>query len=121
MNEPVASRPSTTRRDFLSTSAAVVGGALIANATRAADPEPAAERASAKPKRNWKKAFYGNVNGNSLMEKFKLLKDAGFDGVEINSPGQKREDVLAALKDTGLLCEGVVDSVHWNTTLSDAD
>ncbi|HEV8377875.1 MAG TPA: sugar phosphate isomerase/epimerase family protein, partial [Tepidisphaeraceae bacterium] len=113
----------SSRREFLGQSALAIGAlaATAATSSRAADSPPAAERAAPRPRRNWKKAFYGGVAGKTSLEKFKILKDAGFDGVEINSPGPNKDEVISALKETGLLCEGVVDSVHWNTTLSDAD
>jgi hexulose-6-phosphate isomerase len=58
----------------------------------------------------------------SLLEKFKLLKELGYDGVELNSPsGLKADEVLAAIGDSGLPVHGVVDSVHWRQTLSHPD
>jgi hexulose-6-phosphate isomerase len=58
----------------------------------------------------------------SLFEKFKLLKELGFDGVEMSSPSSlNRQEVLAARESTGLPIHGVVDSVHWRKTLSDGD
>ena len=124
MNDPITPGDHTSRRAFLTGSAAaVVGGALIANATRADEPAANAERAVARPKRNWKKGFYGGWGpaNASILEKFKILKDAGFDGLEINAPSGKEKEYLDAFKETGLQCEGVVDAVHWNTTLSDPD
>src|SRR5256885_5966049 len=125
MNDSLTPGDHTSRRNFLTGSAAaVVGGALIANATRAADPAPVAERAVAvRPKRNWKKGFYGGWGPAkaSILEKFQILKDAGFDGLEINAPSGKEQEYKAAFAETGLLCEVVVDAVHWNTTLSDPD
>jgi hexulose-6-phosphate isomerase len=109
----------TSRRHFLGQSAAVVAGASLVSqfgtSALAAD-EPA------HAKRPWKKAFYGGVEGATLKAQFQLLKDAGFDGIEINSPTKyDRNEVAETLKATGLLCEGVVDSMHWNVTLSDPD
>src|SRR5689334_19250261 len=122
MNGPIASSAVTSRRDFLSASVAVVAGASVgAKFAIADDAAPAAERAVARPKRNWKKGFYGGVKGATILEQFKILKEAGFDGLEINAPSGKVEEYQSAFKETGLLCEGVVDSVHWNTTLSDPD
>src|SRR5258706_15737764 len=87
MHDP--SSANATRRDFLAASAAAVaGGSLIANAARAADPEPGptGEPAAARPKRNWKKGFYGNFGSKNatITDKFKLLKEAGFHGLENN-------------------------------------
>ena len=54
-----------------------------------------------------------------LKEKFQLLADLGFDGVELNSPNNlKLEEVKSARGETGLPVHGVVDSRHWNKTLS---
>jgi L-ribulose-5-phosphate 3-epimerase len=113
----------SSRRDFLHQSALAIGAiaATTATSSRAADPAPTAERASPRPKRNWKKGFYGGVKGATILEQFKILKEAGFDGLEVNSPSGKTEEYLSAFKETGLQCEGVVDKVHWNTTLSDPD
>ena len=65
----------------------------------------------------------GMVNeGNTLLEKFQLLKELGFDGVELDSPNSlERSEVLAAKKETGLQVPGVVDSVHWGKPLSHPD
>lgn len=58
----------------------------------------------------------------SLVEKFKLLKELGFDGVELNSPNSyDTDEVLEAKKASGLEIPGVVDSVHWDKTLSHPD
>ena len=58
----------------------------------------------------------------TLLDKFKLLKELGFDGVELNSPNSyKLKDVLTAKEKTGLEIPGVVDSVHWGQPLSHPD
>ncbi len=58
----------------------------------------------------------------SIAEKFQLLKNLGFDGVEMNSPSDlDRDEVIAARDAVGLPIHGVVDSVHWTKTLSDPD
>ena len=58
----------------------------------------------------------------SLTEKFKLLKELGFDGVELNSPGgPSADEVKRAQDEAGLEVHGVVDSVHWKDRLSDPD
>jgi L-ribulose-5-phosphate 3-epimerase len=114
----------SSRRQFLGQSALAIGAlATAATSSPAADPAPAAEPAVARGKRNWKKGFYGGWGPKdaTILEKFKILKDAGFDGLEINAPSGKEEEYLAAFKETGLQCEGVVDAVHWNITLSDPD
>ena len=60
--------------------------------------------------------------GANLEEKFRILKEIGYDGIELDSPGgQDKAEALAASKATGLPIHGVVDSVHWKTRLSDPD
>lgn len=58
----------------------------------------------------------------SLLDKFKLLADIGFDGVELNSPSElDKKEVLRAQDKTGLAIPGVVNSVHWKKPLSHPD
>ncbi len=57
-----------------------------------------------------------------LKDKFQILADLGYDGVELSSPNPfDRDEVLAARDGSGLVIHGVVDSVHWRDTLSDPD
>ena len=75
-------------------------------------------------KRPIKKAvMYGMIGaGKTVLEKFQLLKEAGFDGVEMDSPEDiSNDEIKAACQKTGILIEGVVDSVHWRSTLSHSD
>jgi hexulose-6-phosphate isomerase len=58
----------------------------------------------------------------SVLDKFKLLKDLGFDGVELDSPNDlDPKEILNARDKTGLELPGVVNSAHWKSPLSDAD
>jgi len=69
-----------------------------------------------------KKALkYGMIaTGSTVLEKFQIARDAGFEGVEIDAPGGPPVDeVLAAKEQTGLDVPGVVDSIHWGKTLGD--
>ena len=101
------------RRDFLRTTAAgVVATGLSATSSYAA-PET---------KREIKKALkYGMIDiPGSMLEKFKGVKEIGFEGVELDSPnGFELKEVLEARDKSGLVIHGVVDSVHWKDTLSD--
>ncbi len=58
----------------------------------------------------------------SIMDKFKLIKDLGFDGVELDSPNDLEEkEILKARDKTGIEIPGVVNSYHWKMPLSDPD
>lgn len=104
------------RRNFLinttiAASAAVVG---IDRSVLAASPVRPLIKKSLK---------YGMVKEEiSVLDKFKLLKDLGFDGVELDSPNDlDPKEILAARDKTGLELPGVVNSAHWKYPLSDTD
>ncbi|MGK7396603.1 MAG: sugar phosphate isomerase/epimerase family protein [Candidatus Cyclobacteriaceae bacterium M3_2C_046] len=66
---------------------------------------------------------YGMIKEDlSVMDKFKLVKELGFDGVELDSPNDlDNKEILAAQDKTGLAIPGVVNSLHWKAPLSDPD
>ncbi len=106
------------RRELLGV-AAGAAVACLAGPAAAADPP-------ASPLRLKKAVKFGMIGGElkgrPLAEKFAALKRLGYDGVELDSPGgPDAKEVLAAIDATGLPVHGVVDSVHWNQTLSDPD
>jgi hexulose-6-phosphate isomerase len=99
------------RRQFL----AATGAAALASA---------APRAARGPKRVLRKALgIGMIGaGETLADKFKLARDCGFAGIEMDGPsGHRHEEVLAARDAAGIAIPSVVDSVHWQHTLGDAD
>ena len=67
--------------------------------------------------------MFGMVEGDaSLLDKFKMLRELGFEGVELDSPSSRSpEEVLDAMAKTGIEVADVVDSVHWKDTLGDPD
>ena len=109
-----------SRRTFLATTAGALASTPLANlaAKPTTSPPPAQHRWA--PQKAVKLDMV-NVPG-SLRDRFAVLRDCGFDGVELDSPSDLRhDDVLAARDKTGLQIPGVVDSVHWNKPLSDPD
>lgn len=55
----------------------------------------------------------------SVLEKFQLCKELGFDGMELISPTNfELQEVLQASKETGLPVHGLVDMKHWEVRLS---
>lgn len=56
----------------------------------------------------------------SLLDKFKMVKEAGFEGIDVDSD-QPVDDVKKAMAETGLVVHGMVDYVHWNQPLSSPD
>jgi L-ribulose-5-phosphate 3-epimerase len=76
----------------------------------------------AAPKRNLRKAIMYSTIGvkGSVLEKFRAMKEAGFEGIEPMG-GMKRDEVIAAFKETGLLAASVCCHTHWEKPLSSAD
>ncbi len=109
------------RRFLLGAGAAALGtvatGALAKVAPRLASHEGSDD----KPYR--KAVKLGMVQEQlPLVDKFRLLAELGFDGVELDSPnGFQTDEVLAARDASGLPIHGVVDSVHWSKPLSHPD
>lgn len=60
------------------------------------------------------------VKTDTLLEKFKAIKAAGFEGVE-PSGNMDHQEVLDALKGSGLECASVCCHSHWKDTLTHTD
>lgn len=101
------------RRDFLK-----LGGAALA--ALASGPALAAEQTKPRIRKALK---IGMIAGEMpLVEKFKLAKRAGFEGVDMDSPNRLQVDeVLRARDESGLEIHGAVDSLHWNKPFSHPD
>jgi L-ribulose-5-phosphate 3-epimerase len=56
----------------------------------------------------------------SLVDKFKMVKEAGFEGIDVDSD-QPVEEVKRAMSESGLIVHGMVDYVHWGQPLSSPD
>ncbi len=95
---------------------------LGAGALAAAALTPAISRADDKSltKRDIKIAImFATVPGNaSVMDKFKMIRDAGFEGVEPMG-SVDRDEVLKARDATGLKIPSVCVATHWLKPLSD--
>lgn len=103
------------RRDFLNTTLVTIAGLPFGRAALGAAPPGG---------RRMKKAVnLGMVKTEgSTLEKFKLLKELGFDGVELNRPGgPPPEEILEARDATGLAVAGIMNATHWKLPLSDPD
>lgn len=102
------------------------GVSLAATAAFASQPtgkEPPATP-PARPKRTLRKAIMiGMCNaGADITEKLKIIKDAGFDGVEGNSPDAANTDeFLNAAAKVGVAVHGMVNSQHWRVPLNTPD
>src|SRR6059036_2252573 len=73
----------------------------------------------AAPKRKLRKAIMHSTIGmkGSVLDKFRAMKEAGFEGVEPMG-GMNHDEVLAAFKATGLQAASVCCHTHWEKPLS---
>src|SRR5688500_7834574 len=101
------------RRLFLRTT---MGGMAAAAFHSPATAAPAANN------RKLRKAIMHSTIGvkGSVLEKYRVMKAAGFEGVEPMG-GMNRDEVLAALKETGLQAASVCCHTHWVKPLSAPD
>ncbi|MEM7697380.1 MAG: sugar phosphate isomerase/epimerase family protein [Verrucomicrobiota bacterium] len=61
--------------------------------------------------------------GESLTERFRVARDAGFEGVELNLPlaDLNVDEVRSASAESGLIVDGSVVTSHWKVRHSDPD
>jgi L-ribulose-5-phosphate 3-epimerase len=81
-----------------------------------------APAASRSPRAHKKGFMFSTLRGPSaqklsVLQRFELMRDAGFDGVEVPS-AMNREEVLAARDAAGLEIPSVVISTHWTHPLT---
>lgn len=102
------------RRSFLTATAAAFAASTL----------PLHAQAEGK-KRKLKKAVnlgMVKVEGGSLTDRFKAVKDAGFDGIELNRPDALPIDELIKARDaSGLEIAGIICTTHWGKPLSHND
>jgi len=103
------------RRNFLLTGAAALVGAAMHSA-RAQTPV-------VKLKKAVNLSMIKGPAGTSVSDRFKMARDAGFEGVELNLPDEQLSvDLLrAAINESGLEIAGIICTPHWSFPLSDPD
>ncbi|MCI0491451.1 MAG: sugar phosphate isomerase/epimerase, partial [Planctomycetes bacterium] len=73
--------------------------------------------------RIYKAVKWGMIEGpGSVLEKFQLQKEIGYDGMELISPSELNPvEVRRASDQSGMPVHGVVDMNHWEIRLSSPD
>jgi hexulose-6-phosphate isomerase len=103
------------RRTFLTATTAVAASTLLSSAQDA----PAKKRP--KLKKAASLGMSGGVKG-TVVERFKAVREAGFDGIELNLPGDLTTDqILEAKQASGLEIAGIICTPHWSFPLSSPD
>lgn len=107
------------RRDFIASASLLAGGLVSAPLIgKSQNLSPKSEMPKLK-----KGLGFGMIQEEiPLLDKLKLVKDLGFDGVEFNSPVDfSLKELVAAKEKTGLLFPSTVNKDHWSKPLSDPD
>ncbi|MBX3242538.1 MAG: sugar phosphate isomerase/epimerase [Chitinophagaceae bacterium] len=106
------------RRTFLKNSSLALAASAIGAGSIIGQPI----KPSAKPKIKKCLKIEMVKEGDSILDKFKLLKELGYDGVEFSSPHNfNNKEILEAKAKTGLEIPGVVNSEHWKSPISSPD
>lgn len=110
-------RTTTDRRQFLETAASLGAAAWLGSNLFAAESTPKQPKLRMAVKYSMVK-----LPGASVRDKFELVKKIGFEGLEIQAPGEVDiKEAVAASQTTGIKIHGVIDSQHWKTRMSDPD
>lgn len=113
------------RRAFLAAATGAAAGVLAGGNSAAQDTDPAPAPRGHRPRHAMvRKALkFGMIGeGETIADKLKIARDAGFEGVEFDSPNDlDTDEILAARDSSGVTITGVVDSVHWSKPLSHPD
>ncbi len=59
--------------------------------------------------------------GNTMTERFKAAKEAGFGAIELGCPGINVDEVRRAIDESGLPVDGSVCAAHWQVRHTDPD
>jgi hexulose-6-phosphate isomerase len=107
------------RREFLTRT---VGAMALAALAQPGLGVIRAKAESATAKRPIRKAIMWGTVGvkGSVLEKMKLVKAAGFEGVEMNSH-MDQDEVVRARDEAGLVIPSVCGAYHWDKPLSHPD
>ena len=107
------------RRHFLLTGAAAIAGTL----TRESRAQNTAAPAAVKIKKAVNLGMIKGPAGASIADRFKMARDAGFEGVELNLPDDNLslEILQDARTQSGLEIAGIICTPHWSFPLSDPD
>lgn len=112
-----------TRRHFLGASAGVLATTTLGWNSTPLQAAPQQESSPANRGRIFKSVKWGMIGeGSSVLDKFQLCKELGFDGMELEAPARHElTEVLEASEATGMPVHGTVGQKHWQVRLSSPD
>ena len=102
------------RKNFLKTSTGIVAATALPFSSFANTKQ--SNNMNAKKVMLKKSLVYGMIEEDlSMADKFKLVKDLGFDGVELNSPNDfDTSEALEAKEKSGIELPSVINKEHWS-------
>lgn len=115
------------KRDFIKSTALIVGATAISPLASAKDIRNSVPAGSKREHPDMPVLKKGLVFGMikeelSLTDKFKMAIDAGFDGIELNSPIEfGLAEIFEAKEKSGIELPSVINRDHWSKPLSDPD
>ncbi len=119
-------KPSrSSRREFLQATAATAAGLVLPSSVSQAFAQATAGESSgpAGKGRIFKAVKWGMIGvEGSVLDKFRLQKELGYDGLELVGPSLLPADEVRRASDaTGMPVHGVVNMKHWEIRLSSPD
>ncbi|QDU55605.1 sugar phosphate isomerase/epimerase family protein [Aeoliella mucimassa] len=107
------------RRQFMLAAGTLAAGLAIPGLATAQSPATT----PANRGRIFKSVKWGMIGaGSTVLEKFEICKELGFDGMELTTPGlHDAKEVRSASEATEMPVHGTVGQKHWQVRLSDPD
>lgn len=117
------------KREFIKSAAVIAGATAVNPLVSAVTPSVSTSVLQGKSSQGMKEVTlkkslgFGMIDEKlSLTDKFKLVSDLGFHGVELNSPVDfPIAEILNAKEKSGIELPSVVNKDHWSSPLSDPD
>ncbi|MEM9586453.1 MAG: sugar phosphate isomerase/epimerase family protein [Planctomycetota bacterium] len=111
----------SSRREFIRNTAAMCATAAMASSRSSLCAQEATDPSTTPWLRKTLKIGMVRPGSLPLAQRFAMAKEAGFDGIELNAPGNDLDAVRAAIDSTGLPVDGTVNGTHWKIRHSDPD
>ena len=110
-----------TRRSFLKTSAGAAAGTILSSSALSVF----AKTSQGRFKGELKKSLYWRMlpKEMTVLERFRLIKEAGFHGVEIPTIEKPEliEELKSAVENTGIEIHSIMNQSHWENPFSSGD
>ena len=107
------------RRKFVSSSTLAIAAAALTNSLTYSEDASSAKKVATRLRKTLKLNMV--KGGKTLAEKFAIVRQAGFEGVELDAPGFSVDEANEAMKSTGLIIDGTVNINHWQVRHTDPD